>query len=96
MDYAQARLAKLKKANLAGSASHTARTRPTPNADSTKQNIRFIGSADPNEKLEDLVIAKIEQHKQKRKIRTDGVYCVELLLTASPSYFRPDDPTKGY
>ena len=95
MAYAIARLAKLKKGNLSGSAAHTARTRPTPNADATKQNIRFIGSTDPNEKLEDLVDAKISQYKQKRKIRTDAVYCVELLLTASPSYFRPDDPTNG-
>lgn len=95
MAYAIARLAKLKKHNLAGSASHTARTRPTPNADPTKQNIRFIGSDDPLEKLEDLVQAKIDSYTQKRKIRPDAVYCVELLLTASPSYFRPDDPTNG-
>jgi len=95
MAYAIARLAKLKKGNLSGSAAHTARTRPTPNADATKQNIRFIGNSDPNEKLEDLVDTKISQYKQKRKIRTDAVYCVELLLTASPSYFRPDDPTNG-
>lgn len=95
MAYAIARLAKLKKANLAGSADHTARTRPTPNADPTKQNIRFIGNTDPLEKLEDLVLALIKQYTQKRKIRPDAVYCVELLLTASPSYFRPDDPTNG-
>ncbi|MUG93298.1 plasmid recombination enzyme [Scytonema sp. UIC 10036] len=95
MAYAIARLAKLKKHNLAGSASHTARTRPTPNADLTKQNIRFIGSTDPNEKFEDLVQAKINSYTQKRKIRPDAVYCVELLLTASPSYFRPDAPTNG-
>ena len=95
MAYAIARLAKLKKANLAGSAAHTARTRTTPNADPTKQNIRFIGSEHPHEKLEDLVQAKIKQYTQRRKIRPDAVYCVELLLTASPSYFRPDDPTNG-
>ncbi|MBW4503332.1 MAG: plasmid recombination protein [Scytonema hyalinum WJT4-NPBG1] len=95
MAYAIARLAKLKKGNLSGSAAHTARTRPTPNADAAKQNLRFIGSTDSEEKLEDLVQAKIDSYKQKRKIRTDAVYCVELLLTASPSYFRPDDPTNG-
>jgi hypothetical protein len=95
MAYAIARLAKLKKANLAGSAAHTARTRSTPNADPTKQNIRFIGSDDPKEKLEDLVLSMINEYTQKRKIRPDAVYCVELLLTASPSYFRPDDPTNG-
>lgn len=97
MSYAIARLKKLKRSNLTGSASHSARERETPNADPTQTNIRFIGSLDPEERLEDLVLAKIDEHEQKRKIRTDGVYCVEFLLSASPSYFRPDCPTQaGY
>ncbi len=97
MSYAIARLKKLKRGNISGSASHTARERETPNADPTQKNIRFIGSLDPEERLEDLVLAKIGEHEQKRKIRTDAVYCVELLLSASPSYFRPDCPTNaGY
>ncbi|MBD2450493.1 plasmid recombination protein [Nostoc sp. FACHB-152] len=97
MAYAIARLKKLKRSNITGSASHTARERETPNADPTKENIRFIGSLDSEERLEDLVLAKITEHEQKRKIRTDGVYCVEFLLSASPSYFRPDCPTQaGY
>ncbi|MBD2533905.1 plasmid recombination protein [Nostoc flagelliforme FACHB-838] len=97
MAYAIARLKKLKRGNISGSASHTARERETPNADPTQKNIRFIGSLDPEERLEDLVLAKIGEHEQKRKIRTDGVYCVELLLSASPSYFRPNCPTQaGY
>lgn len=97
MPYAIARTKKLKKSNLAGSESHTARLRDTPNADATKQNVRLIGAIDPEENLQDLVLNKINQYTQKRKIRTDAVYCVELLLTASPEYFRPDDPTHaGY
>jgi hypothetical protein len=97
MSYAIARLKKLKRGNISGSASHTARERETPNADPTQKNIRFIGSLDPDERLEDLVLAKIEEHEQRRKIRTDAVYCVELLLSASPNYFRPDCPTNaGY
>ncbi|AUB44434.1 DNA primase (plasmid) [Nostoc flagelliforme CCNUN1] len=97
MSYAIARLKKLKRGNISGSASHTARERETPNADPTQKNIRFIGSLSPEERLEDLVLAKIAEHEQKRKIRTDAVYCVELLLSASPSYFRPDCPTNaGY
>lgn len=95
--YAIARTKKLKRHNLAGSEAHTARTRETPNADPEKQNIRLIGSTEQNERLEDLVLATIAQYKQKRKIRTDAVYCVEILLTASPQYYRPDDPTRaGY
>ncbi|MEJ1932009.1 MobV family relaxase [Nostoc sp. NIES-2111] len=97
MAYAIARLKKLKRGNISGSASHTARERETPNADPTQKNIRFIGSLDPEERLEDLVLAKIAENEQRRKIRTDAVYCVELLLSASPSYFRPDCPTNaGY
>jgi len=97
MAYAIARLKKLKRGNISGSASHTARERETPNADPTQKNIRFIGSLNPEERLEDLVLAKIAEHEQRRKIRTDGVYCVELLLSASPSYFRPNCPTQaGY
>ena len=97
MSYAIARLKKLKRGNISGSASHTARERETLNADPTQKNIRFIGSLAPEERLEDLVLAKIGDSEQKRKIRTDAVYCVELLLSASPSYFRPDCPTQaGY
>lgn len=97
MAYAIARLKKLKRSNLTGSAAHTDRERETPNADPNKQNIRFIGSLTPEERLEDLVLAKIAEHEQKRKIRTDGVYCVELLLSASPNYFRPENPNQtGY
>ncbi|MGF1937637.1 MAG: MobV family relaxase [Nostoc sp. ChiQUE02] len=97
MAYAIARLKKLKRGNISGSASHTARERETPNADPTQKNIRFIGSLNPQERLEDLVLAKIGDSEQKRKIRTDAVYCVELLLSASPSYFRPSCPTQaGY
>lgn len=95
MPYAIARIAKLKRGNLAGSASHSARQRYTPNADPTSHNIRFIGSDDPLEKLDALVLASIDEHKQKRKIRPDAVYCVELLLTASPEYFRPLDPSRS-
>ncbi|MCC5659116.1 plasmid recombination protein [Nostoc sp. XA010] len=97
MAYAIARLKKLKFGNLAGSASHTSRERETPNADLSVENIRFIGSNDPESRLEDLVMAKINEVSQHRKIRTDGVYCVEMLLSASPSYFRASCPTlAGY
>jgi hypothetical protein len=95
MAYAIARLKKLKRGNIAGSASHTSRQRETPNANPSKENIRFIGSTNPQEKLEDLVLAKIHEQQQRRKIRTDAVYCVEMLLSASPSYFRPESPTNG-
>ncbi|MDF5739728.1 MobV family relaxase [Nostoc sp. S13] len=97
MAYAIARLKKLKQKDIGSSASHTSRERETPNADLSVENIRFIGSDDPESRLEDLVMAKINEVEQRRKIRTDGVYCVEMLLSASPSYFRASCPNQaGY
>lgn len=87
-----ARIAKLHRNDLSGSGSHTLRQRQTPNADSDRQNLRLLGPDDPNVKLQDLVMAKIAEHPQQRKIRTDAVYCVEVLLSASPEYFRPAQP----
>ncbi|NJL78950.1 MAG: DUF3991 domain-containing protein [Richelia sp. SM2_1_7] len=95
MAYAIARVAKLKKANMVGSGAHTSRFKYVPNADPNKNNIRFIDNFNCSENLEQIVLNKISQHEQKRKIRTDAVYCVEILLTASPEYFRPEDPTNG-
>ncbi|QLE52935.1 DUF3991 domain-containing protein (plasmid) [Nostoc sp. C057] len=95
MAYAIARIKKLKRSSLGGSEAHTARFRETPNADRNKKNIRFIGNQNSDETLDNLVIQKIGE--QKRKIRPDAVYAVEILLTASPEYFRPDCPTQaGY
>ncbi|MBW4558787.1 MAG: plasmid recombination protein [Trichormus sp. ATA11-4-KO1] len=95
MAYAIARIKKLKRSSLGGSEAHTARQRETPNADRSKHNIRFIGNQNADETLDNLVIQKIGE--QKRKIRPDAVYAVEILLTASPEYFRPDCPTQaGY
>ncbi|MBD2254775.1 MobV family relaxase [Nostoc parmelioides] len=95
MAYAIARIKKLKRSNLAGSEAHTARQRETPNADPDKQNIRFIGTNNPTLSLDQLVMERIGE--QKRKIRPDAVYCTEILLTASPEYFRPNCPTQaGY
>ena len=89
------RINKLKQNNLGGSGSHTSRQRDTPNADLSQKNIRIIGDSDSHKNLNQLVLDTISQHPQKRKIRSDAVYCVELLLTASPQYFRPDNPTNG-
>ncbi|MBE9210580.1 plasmid recombination protein [Nostoc sp. LEGE 06077] len=95
MAYAIARIKKLKRSSLGGSEAHTARQRETPNADRNKHNIRFIGNQNSDETLDSLVIQKIGE--QKRKIRPDAVYAVEILLTASPEYFRPDCPSQaGY
>lgn len=95
MPHAIARIAKLKGGSLAASEQHTKRQRETPNADSEVNNIRFIGQPDaldsPN--LETLVRQRIGN----QTIRSNAVECVEMVLTASPEYFRPDAPSRaGY
>ena len=95
MPHAIARIAKLKSGNVGGSEKHTKRERDTPNANDKITNIRFIGQPDspdlPN--LETIVRERIGE----QTIRKNAVLCVEMLLTASPEYFRPHDPSKaGY
>ncbi len=96
MPYAVARIAKLKQANLGGSGMHVSRSRETPNADLSKlkDNQTLIHNNDLNLPLSEVVHNKIHSVEQRRKIRPDAVYAVEILLTASPEYFRPDDPSK--
>lgn len=94
MPHAIARIAKLKAGNIASSEQHTKRVRETPNANPEIQNIRFIGQPDTNHQtLETLVRQRIGD----QTIRKNAVLCVEMLLTASPEYFRPDEPSRaGY
>ena len=95
MPHAIARIVKLKSGSVAPSGLHTGRRRLTPNANPSVQNVRFIGEPDspslPN--LETIVRERIGQ----QTIRKNAVLCVEMLLTASPEYFRPNDPSRaGY
>jgi 5S rRNA maturation endonuclease (ribonuclease M5) len=95
MPHAIARIAKLKSGNIGASEQHTKRARETPNANPEIDNIRFIGQVDTawGQNLETLVRERIGE----QTIRKNAVLCVEMLLTASPEYFRPDDPSKaGY
>ena len=95
MAYGICRIQKLKAGSLGGSAQHTARQRYTPNADPEQQHIRIIGQPDgPNTPdLETIVRQRIGD----QTIRKNAVLAVEFLLTASPEYFRPDEPGRaGY
>lgn len=96
MPYAISRIAKLKQSNISGSGMHVSRTRVTLNADPAKlsENQTLIYNDDRDLPLSEVVHNKIHSVHQHRKIRTDAVYAVEILLTASPEYFRPDDPSK--
>jgi hypothetical protein len=95
MPHAIARIAKLKSGNVGASEKHTKRERETPNANPEIDNIRFIGQLDTanSPSLETIVRKRIGN----QTIRKNAVLCVEMLLTASPEYFRPQDPGKaGY
>ncbi|PSB03112.1 MobV family relaxase [Merismopedia glauca] len=95
MAYGICRIQKLKAGSLNGSGRHTNRESPTPNADPQRQHIRIIGAPDTKDipNLETLV----RQHIGEQTIRKNAVLAVEFLLTASPEYFRPDDPARsGY
>lgn len=92
MAYCICRIAKLKSGGaISASEQHTLRTRETPNADLSRENERFIGNHPIHSlvRLEQEVFERIGQ--QPQKIRSDAVLCVEMMLTASPEYFRPDD-----
>ena len=90
MAYGICRIQKLKAGSVGGSGQHTNRQRYTPNADPEQQHIRIVGEPDtPNSPdLETLVRQRIGD----QTIRKNAVLAVEFLLTASPEYFRPDDP----
>ena len=95
MPHAIARIAKLKGGGIAASEQHTKRERETPNANPQINNIRFIGQPDTSSPpdLETLVRQRIGN----QTIRKNAVECVEMVLTASPEYFRPKDPSRaGY
>ena len=95
MPHAIARIAKLNSGNIASSEQHTKRVRSTPNANPEIKNIRLGGQPETSDSptLDTLVRQRIGE----QTIRKNAVLCVEMLLTASPEYFRPDDPSRaGY
>lgn len=92
MAYGIARIAKLKAGNINASELHVNRERNTPNANEQVTNIRLIGERDLR-RLDDAVRDRIGD----QTIRKNAVLCVEMLLTASPEYFRPQEPSRaGY
>ncbi|MEA5573444.1 MobV family relaxase [Calothrix sp. UHCC 0171] len=91
MPFAVCRIQKIKSwGALSRSQSHTLRLVDTPNANPEIKNLEIIGNI-TNLNLETLVREKIGS----QKIRSDAVLAVEMLLSASPEYFRPDAPHKG-
>ncbi len=90
MPHAIARIAKLNAGNINSSGIHTRREKKTPNANPEVDNIRLIGEGD-RQRLSETVLQRIGE----QTIRQNAVLCVEMLLTASPEYFRPNEPERA-
>lgn len=89
MPFAILRTEKLKTpAAVRGAGGHNDRTRNTPNANPRRQNRTLVdGGDDPYQ----TVLERIAQAGIK-KPRKNAVLAQEVLLTASPPFFRPDAP----
>ncbi|MEO1560143.1 MAG: MobV family relaxase, partial [Cyanobacteria bacterium J06632_19] len=68
---------------IAGSASHVQRDRETPNANPYKENIWLMGNPEQD------LVQDTFNHIGNQTIRKNAVLCVELVLSASPEFFRP-------
>ena len=69
---------------------HTERKVDTPNANSLSKNLEVVGNSD-NLDLE----IKVKNKIGSQKYRSDAVLAVEMLLSASAEYFRPDAVHEG-
>lgn len=85
------RIAKLKTyGNIGGAGAHNLRTRPTHNADPSRENIILLGP-----RSGEGVVDAVKQKLQGLTVRKNAVLGVEVVISASPEYFRPDDSGKA-
>jgi len=90
MSYAILRTQKLKDfAQVKSCADHHSRKRKTHNADPAINNELLIGSGDPSIDVQ----SRLDQ--SGAHYRSNSVKAIEVLLTASPDYFRPNSPGKA-
>ena len=73
--------------HLKTAASHDTRAFFTPNVDPEKSVIILAGATHPDD-----VIKLTRQKIGSQKIRKNAVVGAEIILSASPEYFRPDNP----
>ncbi|NJL78245.1 MAG: hypothetical protein HC917_04260, partial [Richelia sp. SM2_1_7] len=73
---------------IAGSASHVQRDRETLNANPYKENVWLMGNPEQN------LVEETFNHIGNQTIRKNAVLCVELVLSASPEFFRPSTQTE--
>lgn len=81
------RVEKLKDwGTVSAAGKHNNRLRATPNA-GPGPNIVLRGSAD--------TVADVRGRIGSQKVRSNAVLAVEVIVSASPEYFRPDDPGRA-
>ena len=70
---------------------HHNRSRPTPNADPgrSRKNLLLLGSGDPESDVRQRI------DSSGVKVRKNGVLAVEVFMSASPEWFRPDHPSRA-
>lgn len=90
-NFAVCRIQKIKSwASLINSAMHVARAHEIENADLSIKNVSLIDGTDGKD-IKEMFLEKIGT----QKIRSNAVLAIEMLLTASPQYFRPDNPDQA-
>lgn len=89
------RVAKLNKNALKGTAAHTQRKyiSNNVNANKTAQNSVLVGSGDIKNDVMNYIY---NNRKDKKTLRKDAVYAEELVLSASPEFFKDQDITKKW
>ncbi|MFW5886920.1 MAG: MobV family relaxase, partial [Bacteroidota bacterium] len=92
MNYAILRTQKLKTfAQVKACSDHHSRKRKTENADPEVINELLVGSGDPYSDVTKRI------REANAHTRSNSVKAIEILLTATPDYFRPHDPAAfGY
>jgi len=86
MTFAILRIGKLKGSKVAAADGHNRRDIDVSNAATGGIHKRVLGSDVPLREVVDSRVAN------GAKLRKDGVEAVEIMLSASPQYFRPGDP----
>lgn len=87
--YTVLRIAKLKSlGSIAGTDKHNARERDTPNADKNREADNRVVMGAPETSAHD----SIKSILSGQRIRSNAVFAVEMLLSASSEYFRPNAP----
>ncbi|BDA73825.1 plasmid recombination enzyme [Calothrix sp. PCC 7716] len=91
MPFAICRIQKIKSwGQLTAHEGHINRTRETPNANPEVENIQIVGN------LDELDLCTLVKNKiGSQKIRSNAVLAIEMLLSASADYFRPQAPLEG-